>query len=131
MDVFVGCWKLVKQDNYDAYLKALGVGDKPRDVEKSATKVLKIQLEKDLVVINNRTNEEFSEIWFKLGEVFLHDTLHSRQCKTSYKLEGNKLVHTHQWDGKEAKIVYEIKDKSLISTLTFKDVKAVNTYEKI
>ncbi|ROL42372.1 Fatty acid-binding protein, brain [Anabarilius grahami] len=111
VEAFNGPWTLVDSQNLDEYKKAVGIVIKPTIVISQ-------------VVINKRN------ISFKLGKEFDEITPDGRQVKSIVTLEGESLVHVQRWDGKETKIVREIKDGKMINTLTLEGVQAVCTYEK-
>ncbi|TWW68519.1 Fatty acid-binding protein, brain [Takifugu flavidus] len=79
----------VESENFDDYMKALGVGFATR-----------------------QSTFKNTEISFKLGEEFDETTADDRNCKMS--LEGDKLVHVQKWDGKETTFVREIKDGKMV-----------------
>ncbi|XP_069742990.1 fatty acid binding protein 7, brain, b [Narcine bancroftii] len=130
VDAFVGTWKLVESENFDAYMKALGVSFATRQVGNVTKPTIIISKEGDTVTLKTLSTFKNTEINFKLGEEFDENTPDDRKCKTTIKLDGDKLIHVQKWDGKETSFVREIKDGKMIMTLTFDDVVAVRTYEK-
>ncbi|XP_048064248.1 fatty acid-binding protein, brain-like [Megalobrama amblycephala] len=119
VDAFNGTWTLV-DSNFDEYMKALvivGNGTKPKIVISQ-------------VVIETVPDVKRREFSYTLGEEFDEITADGREVKSTVTLEGDSLVHVQRWDGKETKIVEEIKDDKKITTLTFEGVQAVCTYEK-
>ncbi|TWW53617.1 Fatty acid-binding protein, brain [Takifugu flavidus] len=91
VDAFCATWKLVESENFDDYMKALGVGFATR-----------------------QSTFKNTEISFKLGEEFDETTADDRNCKSTVSLEGDKLVHVQKWDGKETTFVREIKDGKMV-----------------
>ncbi|GCB62098.1 fatty acid binding protein 7, brain, b [Scyliorhinus torazame] len=130
VDAFVGTWKLVESDNFDAYMKALGVSFATRQVGNVTKPTIIISKEEDKVVLKTQSTFKNTEINFKLGEEFDETTPDDRNCKTTVTLNGDKLVHVQKWDGKETTFAREIKDGKMVMTLTFDDIVAVRTYEK-
>ncbi|XP_072135287.1 fatty acid binding protein 7, brain, b [Mobula birostris] len=130
VDAFVGTWKLIESENFDAYMKALGVSFATRQVGNVTKPTIIISKEGDTVTLKTLSTFKNTEISFKLGEEFDETTADDRNCKTTIQLEGEKLVHVQKWDGKETSFVREIKDGKMIMTLTYDDVVAVRTYEK-
>ncbi|XP_062926561.1 fatty acid binding protein 7, brain, b [Mobula hypostoma] len=130
VDAFVGTWKLIESENFDAYMKALGVSFATRQVGNVTKPTIVISKEGDTVTLKTLSTFKNTEISFKLGEEFDETTADDRNCKTTIQLEGEKLVHVQRWDGKETSFVREIKDGKMIMTLTYDDVVAVRTYEK-
>ncbi|XP_059374658.1 fatty acid-binding protein, brain-like [Carassius carassius] len=130
VDAFCATWKLVDSQNFDEYMKALGVGFATRQVGNVTKPTIVISHEDDKVVIKTLSTFKNTEISFQLGEEFDETTADDRHVKSTVTLEGDNLVHVQRWDSKETKFVREIKDDKMVMTLTFEDVQAVRTYEK-
>ncbi|XP_041831080.1 fatty acid-binding protein, brain-like [Melanotaenia boesemani] len=130
VDAFCASWKLVDSENFDDYMKALGVGFATRQVGNVTKPTVIISQEGDKLAIRTQSTFKNTEISFTLGEEFDETTVDDRNCKSTVTLEGDKLVHVQKWDGKETKIVREIKDDKMVINLTFEDVHSVRTYEK-
>ncbi|XP_077095246.1 fatty acid binding protein 7, brain, a [Siphateles boraxobius] len=130
VDAFCATWKLVDSQNFDEYMKSLGVGFATRQVGNVTKPTVVISHEDDKVVVKTLSTFKNTEISFKLGEEFDETTADDRHVKSTVTLEGDNLVHVQKWDSKETKFVREIKDGKMIMTLTFEGVQAVRTYEK-
>ncbi|NP_571680.1 fatty acid binding protein 7, brain, a [Danio rerio] len=130
VDAFCATWKLVDSQNFDEYMKSLGVGFATRQVGNVTKPTIVISHEGDKVVIKTLSTFKNTEISFKLGEEFDETTADDRHVKSTVSLEGDNLVQVQRWDGKETKFVREIKDGKMVMTLTFEGVQAVRTYEK-
>ncbi|KAJ8383370.1 hypothetical protein AAFF_G00221600 [Aldrovandia affinis] len=129
VDAFCATWKLVDSQNFDEYMKALGVGFATRQVGNVTKPTIVISQDGDKVTIKTLSTFRNTEICFKLEEEFDECTADDRNCKSTVSLEGDKLVHVQKWDGKETKFVREIKDGKMTMTLTFEDIQSVRTYE--
>uniref|UniRef100_A0A3B5MRJ4 Cellular retinoic acid-binding protein 1 n=1 Tax=Xiphophorus couchianus TaxID=32473 RepID=A0A3B5MRJ4_9TELE len=112
VDAFCATWKLVESENFDEYMKALGVGFATRQVGNVTKPTVIISQEGDKVMIRTQSTFKNTEISFTLGEEFDETTADDRNCKSTVTLDGDKLVHVQKWDGKETKFVREIKDES-------------------
>ncbi|XP_044023188.1 fatty acid binding protein 7, brain, a [Siniperca chuatsi] len=130
VDAFCATWKLVDSQNFDEYMKALGVGFATRQVGNVTKPTVVISQDGDKVVVKTLSTFRNTEISSKLGEEFDETTADDRHVKSTFTMEGDKLVQVQKWDGKETKFVREIKDGKLVATLTFEGVQAVRTYEK-
>ncbi|XP_072822410.1 fatty acid-binding protein, brain isoform X2 [Vicugna pacos] len=147
VEAFCATWKLTDSQNFDEYMKALGVGFATRQVGNVTKPTVIISQEGDKVVIRTQSTFKNTEISFHLGEEFDETTADDRNCKKSdlflllysafccwsqsvVSLDGDRLVHVQKWDGKETNFVREIKDGKMVMTLTFGDVVAVRHYEK-
>ncbi|XP_076013625.1 fatty acid-binding protein, brain-like [Genypterus blacodes] len=130
VDAFCATWKLVDSQNFDEYMKALGVGFATRQVGNVTKPTVVIGQEGDKVVVKTLSTFRNTEISSKLGEEFEETTPDDRQVKSTFTMEGGKFVQVQRWDGKETKFVREIKDGKMVMTVTFAGVEAVRTYEK-
>ncbi|XP_034050858.1 fatty acid binding protein 7, brain, a [Thalassophryne amazonica] len=130
VDAFCAKWKLIDSQNFDEYMKALGVSFATRQVGNVTKPTVVISQDGDKVVVKTLSTFKNTEISFKLGEEFDEVTADDRHVKSTVTMEGNTLVHVQKWDGKETKLAREIKDGKLVMTLTFEGIQAVRTYEK-
>ncbi|XP_005389208.1 PREDICTED: fatty acid-binding protein, brain [Chinchilla lanigera] len=131
VEAFCATWKLTDSQNFDEYMKALGVGFATRQVGNVTKPTVIISQEAGKVVIRTQCTFKNTEISFHLGEEFDEISADDRKCKSVVSLDGDKLVHTQRWDGKETKFVREIKDGKMVMTLTFGDVVCIRQYEKV
>uniref|UniRef100_A0A8C7DLT4 Fatty acid binding protein 7, brain, b n=1 Tax=Oncorhynchus kisutch TaxID=8019 RepID=A0A8C7DLT4_ONCKI len=83
VDAFCATWKLVDSDNFDEYMKALGVGFATRQVGNVTKPTVIIAKEGDKVVVKTQSTFKNTEISFKLGEEFDEATADDRNCKVS------------------------------------------------
>ncbi|XP_061482293.1 fatty acid-binding protein, brain [Rhineura floridana] len=130
VEAFCATWKLIDSQNFDEYMKALGVGFATRQVGNVTKPTVIICQEGGKVVIRTQSTFKNTEISFNLGEVFDEITADDRNCKSVVTMDGDKLVHVQKWDDKETTFVREIKDGKMVMTLTFGDIVAVRQYEK-
>uniref|UniRef100_A0A672HVM6 Cellular retinoic acid-binding protein 1 n=2 Tax=Salarias fasciatus TaxID=181472 RepID=A0A672HVM6_SALFA len=130
VDAFCATWKLVDSQNFDEYMKALGVGFATRQVGNVTKPTVVISKDGDKVVVKTLSTFKNTELSAKLGEEFDETTVDDRHVKSTFTMEGDKFVQTQKWDGKETKFVRELKDGKMVMTLTFEGVQAVRTYEK-
>uniref|UniRef100_A0A8C4YJW7 Fatty acid binding protein 7 n=1 Tax=Gopherus evgoodei TaxID=1825980 RepID=A0A8C4YJW7_9SAUR len=114
VEAFCATWKLIDSQNFDEYMKALGVGFATRQVGNVTKPTVIISNEEDKVVIRTQSTFKNTEISFKLGEEFEETTPDDRNCKSVVTLDGDKLVHVQKWDGKETNFVREIKDGKMV-----------------
>ncbi|XP_051500973.1 fatty acid binding protein 7, brain, b isoform X1 [Myxocyprinus asiaticus] len=130
VDAFYGTWKLAESENFDEYLKAIGVGFATRQVANMTKPTLIISKEGDKIVVKSQSTLKNTELSFTLGEEFDEITVDDRHCKSTMVMNGDQLIHVQKWNGKETTFVREIKDGKMVMTLTFGDVVSVRTYEK-
>ncbi|KAM8734496.1 fatty acid binding protein 4b [Acanthopagrus latus] len=128
---FVGNWTLTSSENFDEYMKAIGVGFATRQMGNMAKPNLVISVEDaGLISMKSETTFKTTEIKFKLNEEFDETTADGRKTKTIFTLDNGKLVQLQTWDGKKTTLEREIQDGKLSAKCIMDDVVAVRTYEK-
>ncbi|XP_054476982.1 fatty acid binding protein 4b [Anoplopoma fimbria] len=131
VDQFVGTWALTATENFDEYMKAMGVGFATRQMGNMAKPNLMISVDDaGLVSMKSETTFKTTEIKFKLSEEFDETTADGRKTKTIITLENGKLVQQQSWDGKKTTLEREIQDGKMTAKCVMDDVVAVRTYEK-
>ncbi|XP_051500975.1 fatty acid binding protein 7, brain, b isoform X2 [Myxocyprinus asiaticus] len=110
VDAFYGTWKLAESENFDEYLKAIGVGFATRQVANMTKPTLIISKEGDKIVVKSQSTLKNTELSFTLGEEFDEITVDDRHCKSTMVMNGDQLIHVQKWNGKETTFVREIKD---------------------
>ncbi|KAL3984917.1 Lipocalin / cytosolic fatty-acid binding family protein [Acanthocheilonema viteae] len=89
---FVGTWTLVESNNFDAYLKHIGVGVIMRNLAKSLKPALTFTVDGNKWKIVSQSSFK-KHVWeFELGEEFTETTPDGRQVKSKFFLEGDVLV---------------------------------------
>ncbi|XP_019745808.1 fatty acid binding protein 4a isoform X2 [Hippocampus comes] len=129
VEKFVGTWKMISSENFDDYMKAIGVGFAIRQVGNRTKPNLIVTVdEQGTVSMKTQSTFKTSEIKFKLNEPFEETTADDRKTRTVISLENGKLVQKQSWDGKETSIEREVTDGKLIARCIMGDVVAVRTY---
>jgi len=114
MPSLTGSFKLIKSENFDEYMKALGVNMLLRKMASTATPVTEISQAGDDWSIKTTTTFKTTDIKFKLGEEFDEVTADGRNCKSIITKEGDdKLVHTQNCNGQTLKILREFTDDQM------------------
>ncbi|XP_054857602.1 fatty acid-binding protein, adipocyte-like [Eublepharis macularius] len=99
---FLGTWKLVSSENFDDYLKELGVGFATRKkVAGVAKSNVIISCNGDIITIRTESTFKNTEISFKLGEEFDETTADDRKVKRLVTLDNGVLNQVQKWDGKQ------------------------------
>merc|ERR1711970_69143 len=93
-----GTYKLETSENFDEFMKALGVGMVMRKMANTATSTVTISKEDDTYNIKQVTTFKTTEIKFKLGEEFDETTADGRVVKSTITLDGNTLKHAQVGD---------------------------------
>ncbi|KAM9851742.1 fatty acid binding protein 4b [Aulostomus maculatus] len=131
VEQFVGTWKLTASENFDEYMKAIGVGFATRQMGNMAKPNLVISVDDaGLISMKSQTTFKTTEIKFKLNEEFDETTADDRKTKTLITFENGKLVHKQTWDGKTTTLERELQDGKLTAKCVMDDVVALRTYER-
>uniref|UniRef100_A0A8D0GPC7 Fatty acid binding protein 4 n=1 Tax=Sphenodon punctatus TaxID=8508 RepID=A0A8D0GPC7_SPHPU len=80
-DQFLGTWKLVSSENFEDYMKELGVGFATRKVAGVAKPNVIIGTNGDLITIRTESTFKNTELSFRLGEEFDEITADDRKVK--------------------------------------------------
>ncbi|CAD6996438.1 probable fatty acid-binding protein [Ceratitis capitata] len=123
-------YKLEKSENFDEYMKELGVGMVLRKMGNSVSPTVELKQDGDNYTFTTTSTFKTSTINFKLGEEFDEETLDGRKVKSVITLDGNKLVQEQKGD-KPSTIIREFTDNELVTTLTINNVKSVRVYKAV
>ncbi|CAG0918462.1 unnamed protein product [Notodromas monacha] len=105
-DVMVGKWKLVKSENFDEYMKAVGVGMVTRKLANSATPVVDItKVTDDTFNIITSTTFKTTELKFKLNEEFEETTGDGRKCATTVTWNDDILTQNQVGKGSKGSVI--------------------------
>ncbi|KAI0215627.1 Sodium/calcium exchanger regulatory protein 1 [Lamellibrachia satsuma] len=128
---FVGKWKLESTENFDEYMKAVGVGMVLRKLASVAKPSTEITVDGDNWNLKTLSTVKNTEISFKLGEPFDETTGDGRNVKTTMSLEAdNKLIQTQVGEPCTV-ITRELTDDDTISmTLVVGDVTCKRMYKR-
>uniref|UniRef100_A0A3Q2T0C6 Cellular retinoic acid-binding protein 1 n=1 Tax=Fundulus heteroclitus TaxID=8078 RepID=A0A3Q2T0C6_FUNHE len=83
VDAFVGTWNLKESENFDDYMKELGVGFATRKVGNLTKPTTIICVDGDKVTVKTQSTIKNTELSFKLGEEFDETTADDRKVKVS------------------------------------------------
>ncbi|XP_058899587.1 myelin P2 protein [Kogia breviceps] len=128
---FLGTWKLVSSENFDDYMKALGVGLATRKLGDLAKPRVIISKKGDIITIRTESTFKDTEISFKLGQEFEETTADNRKTKSVVTLARGSLNQVQKWDGKETTIKRKLVDGKMVVECKMKDVVCTRIYEKV
>ncbi|CAB3369628.1 Hypothetical predicted protein [Cloeon dipterum] len=134
MDFLGKKYKLEKSENFDEYMKALGVGLVTRKMGNAVSPTVELLQEGDTFTLRTTSTFKNTEIKFKNNEEIDEETADGRKCKSLMTLEGNKLtqVQRNVKEGeKETVIVREWSADELKTTLTVGDIVCVRDYKVV
>ncbi|XP_020746840.2 fatty acid-binding protein 9 [Odocoileus virginianus] len=131
IEPFLGTWKLVSIENFDEYMKELGVSVAVQNLAGSAKPRIVISADGDKVTIRTESSFKNSEISFKLGEEFDETTIDNRKVKSIITLAGGSMIHVQKWLGKETTIKRKIVDGKMVVEYIMNNVVSTGVYEKV
>ncbi|XP_050428133.1 fatty acid-binding protein, muscle isoform X1 [Adelges cooleyi] len=130
--IFDKKYKLDSSENFDDYMKALGVGMITRKVGNSISPIVELNKgDDDKYTLKSTSTFKNTSTVFKMGEQFDEETLDGRKVKSIITQEGNKLVHKQIGDKVETTIVREFKPDELKMILTVNDIICTRIYKPV
>nr|BAN20163.1 allergen, putative [Riptortus pedestris] len=130
-DVYGIKYKLDKSENFDEFMKAIGVGMIARKMGNTVSPVVELTEDGGTYTLKSSSTFKDTELVFKLGEEFEEETPDGRKVKSLITLDGdNKLIHVQKGD-KESKIVREFTPDEVKMTLTVDDIVCTRIYKKV
>ncbi|XP_021375888.1 fatty acid-binding protein, brain-like [Mizuhopecten yessoensis] len=137
MTAILGYWKLDKNDErWDEYMKTVGVNFVLRKVGNSITSYEDIVQNGENWEMHLLSTFKNNHLNFKLGEEFDENTPDGRNCKSTFVIEGDSLVHYQKGtkDGDVNSKITRTKVDEDTMTVTFvaegKDLTTVRIYKK-
>uniref|UniRef100_A0A452IPU2 Cytosolic fatty-acid binding proteins domain-containing protein n=1 Tax=Gopherus agassizii TaxID=38772 RepID=A0A452IPU2_9SAUR len=128
-DLFVGTWKLISSENFEDYMRELGVGFATRKMAGVAKPNVIISTNGDVITIRTESTFKNTEISFKLGEEFEETTADDRKVKSILTLDNGSLIQVQKWDGKETTLIRKLVDRKLVVECTMNNVTCTRVYE--
>jgi len=131
MAKLVGDWKIETSENFDEYMKKLGVNFALRKMANLAKPTTHILLEGDTYILQTKSTVKNTEIKFKLGEEFDEKTADGRTVKTTCSLEeDNKLIQSQKGDV-DSVLTRVVDDDTLTLTCEADGVVCTRVYKRI
>ncbi|XP_037777785.1 sodium/calcium exchanger regulatory protein 1-like [Penaeus monodon] len=130
-----GKFKMESSENFDEFMKALGVGLVMRKMGNAATPTVEITKDGDTYAMKTTTTFKTTEIKFKLGEEFEETTADGRVVKSTITLDGNKLVHKQVGDKekkeKDSELLREFTDDKMLMECKVDDIVCKRVYSRL
>lgn len=125
----VGKWTLETSENFDEYMKAVGVGIVMRKMANAATPVQEIKIDGDTWNVKTSTTFKTTDIHFKIDEEFDETTGDGRKVKTTCKIDGNALIQD-QKGSPDSILSREVKDGKMHMILKVNDIVCTRIYKR-
>lgn len=131
MAQLIGKWRMESSENFDEYMKAVGVGMLLRKTGNAMKPDTIISQDGDTWKLRTESTFKNTEITFKLGEEFDETTADGRKVKSTITQEGdNKLIHAQKGDV-DTTLLREVAGDTLTLTCDAQGVKAIRVYKKV
>ncbi|XP_007942848.1 fatty acid-binding protein 9 [Orycteropus afer afer] len=131
VEPFLGTWELVSSENFEDYMKELGVSFATRNIAGLAKPSVSISVDGDVVSIGTESSFKNTLITFKLGEEFEETTADNRKVKSIITLDSGSMIQVQKWLGKETTIKRRIVDGKMIVECTMNNVVSTRVYQKV
>jgi len=89
---FVGTWNMQSTENFDSYMQAVGVNVAMAKIGNQSKPTLVISVDGDTWTLKSETLLKNTKVVFTLGVEFDETTADDRKMKTTFTLDGNKLI---------------------------------------
>ncbi|XP_048214692.1 fatty acid-binding protein 9 [Perognathus longimembris pacificus] len=127
---FLGTWNLVSSENFDEYMKELGVNFATRNVAGLVKMSVRISVNGETVTIRTESSFTDTEISFILGQEFDETTADNRKVKSIIILDSDTMIHVQKWLGKETTIKRKIVAGKMVVECTMNNIVSTRIYEK-
>ncbi|XP_038246278.1 fatty acid-binding protein, adipocyte-like isoform X2 [Dermochelys coriacea] len=129
-ELFLGTWKLISSENFDSYMKELGVGFTTRKLGSLAKPSVIISINGDIITIKTESTFKNTKISFKLGEEFEETTVDDRKTMSTVTMDNGSLTQVQKWDGKQTTIKRALVDGKMVVECTVNNVTCTRVYER-
>ncbi|NXS37813.1 FABPI protein, partial [Pomatostomus ruficeps] len=129
---FDGTWKIDRNENYEKFMEAMGVGMMKRKLGAHDNLKLTIHQDGNKFVVKEASNFRNIEIEFTLGVNFEYSLADGTELSGAWTLEGNKLVgtFTRKDNGKVLKAYREIVGDELVQTYVYEGVESKRFFKR-
>ncbi|XP_053251753.1 myelin P2 protein-like [Podarcis raffonei] len=131
VEQFSGTWKLISSENFDEYMKELGVGFAQRKLGSLAKPTMTITTDKDVATIRTETVFKVAEISFKLDQEFEEITMDNRRAKSVITRENGTLIQVQKWNGNETIIKRKIANGTMVLEYIMNDIICTRVYGRV
>ncbi|NXB64296.1 FABPI protein, partial [Struthidea cinerea] len=129
---FDGTWKIDRNENYEKFMEAMGIGMMKRKLGAHDNLKLTIQQDGNKFIVKEASNFRNIEIEFTLGVNFEYSLADGTELSGAWTQEGNKLVgtFTRKDNGKVLKAYREIVGDELVQTYVYEGVESKRFFKR-
>ncbi|CAK1590134.1 unnamed protein product [Parnassius mnemosyne] len=123
-------YKMVSSENFDDFMKAIGVGLITRKAANAVTPSVELRQDGDHYVLVTSSTFKTTEVKFKPGEEIDEERADGAKVKSLYTFEGNTLKQVQKSpDGMEVTYIREFGPEEMKAVMTAKDVTCTRVYK--
>merc|ERR1712212_16072 len=127
-----GYYDLETSENFEEFMKALGVGMVMRKLANNAKPAVEFRKDGENYSFKTISSVKTTELKFKLDTPFDDTSMDGREVTTTFNLDGNKLTMTQKGKkGVDATYVREFTENGLTLTATCNGVTSKRTYKEL
>merc|ERR1712037_310335 len=136
-DIMAACtgkYKLTHSENFEEFMKALGVGLVTRKLGNKSSPVVTVTEEAGEFTMKQESLVKTSEIKFKIGQEFDEVTADGRQVKSKMTLKSpNVMIHEMLGTngGKDSVCIREFLGDKMVATCKVDDIETVRSYAAV
>ncbi|KAG5680733.1 hypothetical protein PVAND_010223 [Polypedilum vanderplanki] len=123
-------YKLDRQENFEEYMKKIGVGMVLRKMGMSVHPTVYLVKDGDEYSFHTDSTFKNTVMKFKLGEEFENETLDGRKVQTVITLDGNTMTQVEKGE-KKSVIVREFSDSEVVVTCEYDGVVSKRWYKVV
>lgn len=124
-------YKLDSSENFEEYMKELGVGFVMRKMGNTVSPTVELIKDGDEYTFNTTSTFKNTTIKFKVGEEFDEETVDGRKVKSVCTFDGDdKLIHEQKGD-KPTTIVREFTADVMNAIMTIGDITCKRVYKAV
>ncbi|NWV30997.1 FABPI protein, partial [Grantiella picta] len=129
---FDGTWKIDRNENYEKFMEAMGIGMMKRKLGAHDNLKITIQQDGNKFIVKEASNFRNIELEFTLGVNFEYSLADGTELSGAWTLEGNKLVgtFTRKDNGKVLKAYREIVGDELVQTYVYEGVESKRFFKR-
>ncbi|MFJ2406593.1 lipocalin/fatty-acid binding family protein [Streptomyces xanthochromogenes] len=127
---FAGTYEMTRGDNYEEFLKEIGVGLATRKIAAASRPTVEIQQDGDNLKLKTTTTLKTIELVFTLGIEFTEETEDGRKAQTLITADGDKLIQVQKLEGLTATTTRTFSDDGLDATFQSGNVVSRRSYKR-
>ncbi|XP_026727332.1 sodium/calcium exchanger regulatory protein 1 [Trichoplusia ni] len=123
-------YKMISSENFDEFMKAIGVGLITRKAASAVTPTVELRQDGDTYTLVTSSTFKTTEVKFKPGEEFDEERADGAKVKSVCTIEGNTLKQVQKSpDGLEISYIREFGPEEMKAVMTAKDVTCTRVYK--